>query len=328
MTQAKDLLEQIRGADRALAAVHISAGASHRVRSAIRDRAALPRARSRANFFYPFALVATVAALVFVLPRRSAPPLGQAVSASSGCVTTAAGDAVALNGSCMLTLSTMQIETTGTTTLAETADGVRLLKGTATFRVRHVPDGHAPVRVRVSGGVIEVIGTKFLVEQKEGGGSIQLVEGTIRFVFASGQKTILHAGEHLDWTDQATTPAPSGSAARTRPDDVPTPVETRSLGTLPVPDVDPTDPFYEQHPSLREARDRFDAVGREAPYTEAERLREKLEPASFELGAALESSHADSAQACGHWRWHLKRFPDGIYNGDIEARMRKLGCPR
>jgi hypothetical protein len=334
MTDGKNFVERLREADRTLAAVHIPAGASHRIRTAIRDRKATRPRRSRAWAVAAISLATTVAAIVWFVSHRTSPPPAPVLSASSACITTAAGNAVDLTGSCTLTLPTMQIETSGTTTLSETADGVRMLKGTAVFHVRPVPTGHAPVRVHVNGGTIEIVGTKFLVEQKEGGGSIHLLEGTIRFVFASGRTSVLHAGERLNWVDVPSSsvplPAPGGSAPQAPAGDVRPPAETRPPSTVaaPIGDVDPSDPFYDEHPSLREAIRRFEEIEREAPYTEAERLRERLEPASFELGGALESSHADPARVCGHWRWHTRRFPAGIYNGDIEDRMRRLGCQR
>jgi hypothetical protein len=336
MTDAKNLLESVREADRTLSAVHIPAGASHRIRTAIRDRGHVRRDESSpirmlvVGFFLMMATLAS-AWLLFSGPKATR---HEAASASYDCTTKALGDAVHLTGSCMLTLSTMQIETSGATTLSETADGVRMLKGTAVFQVRPVPAGRAPVRVRVSGGVIEIVGTKFLVEQREGGGSIQLIEGTIRFVFASGRVSVLHAGERLNWVDDpasaAPPPSPSGSLARGPADDVHAPPQPQpsTVAEAPITGVDPGDPFYDEHPPLREALARFEGIQREAPYTEAERLREKLEPASFELGGALENSHADPARICAHWRWHTKNFPAGIYNGDINARMRKLGCQR
>jgi hypothetical protein len=331
MTDGKDFVESVRDTDRTLAAVHIPAGASHRIRTAIREGARPGRPRGR--WLAGAILVASAAAIAILVSRRPSAPIAPAPSASSTCITTAAGDAVDLTGPCTLTLPTMQIETSGTTTLSETADGVRVTKGSAVFQVRRVPAGHAPVRVRVSGGVIEIVGTKFVVEQRDGGGSIQLLEGTVRFVFASGRVSIMHAGERLSWVDappssSAPEPAPSGAPSRVAADDARAPVETPAPSGAPSPfaGVDPSDPFYDEHPSLRDALRRFEEIEREARYTEAERLREKLEPASFEVGSALEGSHVDPARVCAHWRWHTKRFPAGIYNGDIEARMRKLGC--
>ena len=328
MTDGKDLLESIRQDDKTLAAVHIPAGASHRIRTAIRDHKTSRRDRTRWLLAASSFAVAAAVAIVVLVSKRAAPPVGEVVSASAGCVTKAAGDAVDLTGSCTLSLPTMQIETSGNTIISETAEGVRVLRGTATFQVRPVPAGHAPVRVRVSGGVIEIVGMKFLVEQREGGGSIQLLEGTIRFVFPSGRQSVLHAGERLNWVDDGPAPPSSASRSWVPPEDSIAPQEPRSpfLALPPIANVDRSDPLYGQPLPLREALERFNVVEREARYTEAERLREKLEPASFELGSALEASRADPARVCSHWRWHTKRFPAGIYNGDIEDRMRKLGC--
>jgi hypothetical protein len=322
MSDRPRLLDAIREADRTLASVHLTANASHRIRTAIREHG-VSSARTRAAVWVVPAAVGAVALLVAL--AMGAPQALSSKSAEIGkCVTSASPEGVALKGACTMHLGAMDIETSGAARLSETSDGVHVLAGTAIFRVRPVPAGHEPVRIRVGGGVIEVIGTKFVIEQHAGGGTIELLEGTVRFISSAGKTTILHAGERLSWVDETPAPLPAGS-----------PVAADSSGARPLAgaasnddekDLDHTLDGDEQ-PRLKAAIRRFIELRREARYTEEEHLRGELEPASFELGNALESAHAAPSRVCAHWRWHLARFEDGIYNGAIEQKARKLACP-
>jgi hypothetical protein len=321
MTDRPNLLEAIREADGALSSVRLGPHASHRIRTAIREHAT-GQGRAWRAWFVPAALGA--AALVLALAMGAGRAF-QSKSAGPGeCITSSSADTIALKGPCKLSLGAMDIETSGATTLSEMPDGAHLRSGMAIFRVRPVPAGHGPVRIRVGGGVIEVIGTTFVLEQHRGGGSLELLEGTIRFVSSSLQSTILQAGERLSWVDDA--PTPSSAISSVAPSFPGTPSRTGSEpadnGREPPEDLDADD-----RPRLEAALRRFKQLRREARYTEQERLRGELEPASFELGNALESAHAERSRVCAHWRWHLGRFSAGIYNGAIEKKMRNLGCP-
>jgi len=319
MTDRPNLLEAIREADGTLSSVRLGPHASHRIRTAIRAHATGQRAW-RAWFVPTLGAAALLLALAMGGGRAF-----QSKSAEPGeCITSASADAIALKGPCKMSLGAIDIETSGATTLSETPDGAHLRSGMAIFRVRPVPDGHGPVRIRVGGGVIEVIGTTFVLEQHQGGGSIELLEGTIRFVSSSLQSTILRAGERLSWVDDA--PTPSSAISSVAPQFPATP---SGAGSEPVDNgrEPPEDLDADDRPRLEAALRRFKQLRREAGYTEQERLRAELEPASFELGNALESAHAERSRVCVHWRWHLGRFSAGIYNGAIEQKMQKLACP-
>ena len=137
-------------------------------------------------------------------------------SAGDACVTMHQGGAMSLQGACALDLPAMRIESDGTAHLRETPEGIRLLDGTVIFSVVPVPKGHPPVRVWVSGGTIDVLGTRFRVTHSQSGGSVQLLEGTIRFTFASGEVSVMHAGETLSWGTQDE-PSSSANAKRAKP---------------------------------------------------------------------------------------------------------------
>ena len=323
MIERPKLLEAIREADRALASGHLTASASHRIRTAIREHRTGPQRPWRAAWVVPAALGAVALSVALALATR---PTFQSKSTERGpCITSASADAIALSGACTMSFGAMDVETSGATTLSETPDGVHLLQGMGIFRVRPVPVGHEPVRIRVGGGVIEVIGTKFVVEQHPGGGTIELLEGTIRFVSSSMKETILHAGERLSWVDAP--PAPpvvSSSAASAYPGRPP----LTGSGSADIGRESAYDLGADDRPALHAALRRFNELRRDARYTEEEHLRAELEPASFDLGNALENAHAEPSRICAHWHWHVGRFPAGIYNGAIERKMRKLGCMR
>ena len=323
MIERPKLLEAIRQADQALSSTHLTAAASHRIRTAIRDHRTGPQRPWRAAWVVPAALGAVALSVALALGTRST---FQSKSIERGqCITSASADAIALSGACTMSFGAMDVETSGATTLSETPDGVHLLKGMAIFRVRPVPAGHEPVRIRVGGGVIEVIGTRFVVEQHPGGGTIELLEGTIRFVSSTMKATILHAGERLSWVDEPSVPpVVSSSAASDSPGGPP----LVGSGPADVGRESDYDLGADDRPGLQAALRRFNELRRDARYTEEERLRAELEPASFDLGKALESSRAEPSRICAHWRWHLGRFSAGIYNGAIERKMRKLGCMR
>ncbi len=291
-----------------------------------------PRARTKA--LSPAAIAAAsigavlLMSLVVWVTRRS--PVDP-------CVSVQGSGAMSLHGSCAVDLSTMRIESVGTAQIRETNEGVRLLEGTALFSVLPVAKGHPPVRVWVGDVTIDVLGTRFRVAHTDSGGSIQLIEGTIRFTFPNGDISLMHAGETLSWgtQDRESSSVRDGHAAAPSPGEAGSATPGKQ-GSAPGPDAAAErrhdDPLIEslqeegEPPLTPDVMRRFEALRREARYTETELLRQQLEPVSFEVGNALQHQRAPVQRICDHWRWHLAHFPSGVYNGSIEDKMTQLSC--
>ena len=253
------------------------------------------------------------------------------------CVSVQGSGAMSLHGPCAVDLPTMRVESVDTAQIRETNEGVRLLEGTALFSVLPVAKGHPPVRVWVGGATIEVLGTRFRVAHTNSGGSIQLIEGTIRFTFPNGDVSLMHAGETLSWgpQDRESSSVRGGHAASPSPGEAGSATPGKQ-GSATVPEATADrrrdDPPMEslqdegEPASTSDVMRRFEALRREARYTETELLRQQLEPVSFELGNALQHQRAPVQRICDHWRWHLAHFPSGVYNGSIEDKMTQLSC--
>jgi FecR protein len=347
----RPLLSPLREADEMLGKIPVPHQLTQRLRWSVMRRAAARTTKRRrpAGRMFVFApLMITIAAVTAVFLMSMVVWVVRR-SAVARCVTWHPGGAMSLQGSCALDLPTMRIESDGAAQLRETGDGVRLLEGTVLFSVLPVAQGHPPVRVWVSGGTIDVLGTQFRVAHTKSGGSIHLIEGTVRFTFPNGDVSLMHAGETLSWGPEDTKPS-SASARRARPV---APGEVGSGTPESEPFVDrkrletgvdlhlaeqkeggsgdnnpPLESLQEvgDPPSTPDVMRRFEALRREARYTETELLRQQLEPVSFELGNALQRQHAPSNRICNHWRWHLGHFPSGVYNGSIRDKMAKLSC--
>lgn len=236
--------------------------------------------------------------------------------------------------------------------------GLRVLSGSARFEVDKEPRRAEPMRVLVSGGEIEVLGTTFSVVQTSGPrGSVALEEGAIRFRATDGETHELASGEALSW-----------------------PVVRVAASVPPAPGVD-DDPVPLPHvrrPALQSKADErpgdWSAVDRMvADWTRAdwmaadwstvdrdlrgERVKRRLtdlrsrgewsevlfvlestlafaddyppqlcEQLSFELGSILSWQRGASA-ACEHWRAHLTRYPRGPHAGDARRSLEALRCP-
>jgi transmembrane sensor len=178
----------------------------------------------------------------------------------------------------------------------------------------------APLRVHVSHGAVEVIGTIFALSQDSEGGQVELQRGAIRFLSSDGRAVLLRPGESLRWPlPPATRPAASAPAFAT-----PRPAASRPRPLAPA-----------EVESLLDLIERLRSQGR---YAEAARQLRQLLPRiadgatrermSYELGTLLGQHLRDVATACRHWRRHLLRFGAARYGVEIEAARRQLGCEK
>jgi hypothetical protein len=269
-------------------------------------------------------------------------------------------EGVDFSGRCIVQLASVTVRTDAESEIRNTQEGVLVLRGRAWFEVAHVPAGAPPVRVRVGGGVIEVVGTKFSVDQNDRDGSVDLLEGRIRFVAMDGAQVDIRPGERFRWTnvsvpavnvpsapvESAGTAAVHRSAARS--------ASTSRPGSLPrstaSPSMDRNVPEVRGDAGPMVAIDGSEAVraSAEAAALRVMHLREEgrygeamtalaalhganvdehtAEVLSFEEGNILEHLE-DRSAVCGHWRQHLARFPDGQYRLFVTKKVSHLGCP-
>ncbi|MCA9707913.1 MAG: FecR domain-containing protein, partial [Myxococcales bacterium] len=123
------------------------------------------------------------------------------------------GDTV-LDGTCRLVAPSMAVHTWERARLRDDEGTVELREGTAMFDVTEVEAGQPPTRIRVSHGIIEVLGTRFTIEQGPRGGHVDLFEGRIRFIGLDGSSTEIAPGQRYTWGETLAaltlTPPPTG----------------------------------------------------------------------------------------------------------------------
>ena len=210
-------------------------------------------------------------------------------------------------------------------TLHRERDRLRVRAGSVTFSVEKRRSGESPVRVDVSHGTIEVVGTRFTIHQRADSGDVTLHEGVIRFA-----ERTLHAGETLDWP-----PTPAVVVAPPEP-----------LAPLPAPSAAAPGPKKQagvhQEPAVIHETDsawllqEVDLMRSRSEYGEAVRLLEKglggivsaatRERFSYELGSILTHQLDDSRRACAHWVKHRATFPEGRYAREVKAARERLQC--
>ncbi|MBK7860874.1 MAG: FecR domain-containing protein [Archangiaceae bacterium] len=199
-------------------------------------------------------------------------------------------------------------------------DGVRVLRGEVDVAVRKRPRAAGPVRVHVSGGTIEVFGTRFTLVERGDSGEVRLFEGSVGFRSEGRALEMLEPGQTLQW------PRPPPREPEPQPDPSAEPEPLRKRDVPAHAPLEETDALLREVASLR-------TRGR---YTEAvalldERLARKLRPASrevlsYELGAILTWQLRDSAAACAHWSQHQRAHPRGRFAKEIANARRALGC--
>ncbi len=177
-------------------------------------------------------------------------------------------------GTCRLVSSQMAVHTWEQVRMREDDGAVRLREGTAMFDIETVEAGEPPTRIHVSHGVIEVLGTRFTIEQSPRGGHVDLFEGRIRFVALDGTTTEIAPGQRYTWGETiaaltltpppAATSAAGGSASGQ---------EEAAVADVPTPDESVTpsvEPLVEPEPARERTRHRSSRA----------RKNEKAEPSN------------------------------------------------
>lgn len=235
---------------------------------------------------------------------------------SADCSWQRDGEQLLLASGCRLRVAepALELEAWAPTRVAPIAGGLAMLSGVASFAVEHRSDPASPARIGVSGGTIEILGTRFVIEQRESGGHVDLISGAIAFRDLDGALASVEAGRRHHWRTPAIEP------------DEPTP-------TRPRTELDETDDTRARE--LAEVLDEVARLRHAGAYAEAiarlDALRERDYPArtrevvSYERATLVERADTPAA-ACASWAAHRRRFPDGRYDADIERRLDALDC--
>lgn len=365
-------LAAARVADRERAEAPMTAGADARIRAAIRARGQT-RPRASRGIAAPAIAFGLGALLMLVLLRVSAdrPNAGPLPASNARRLAGFASDPdrcsirndherAVLEGPCRLRLDapSLVIATDGAAEVERTADGVRVLRGWVTFDVEKVHS--KAVRIEVSGGVIEVVGTRFVVFENGDAGHVDLLEGAIRFVDQTLRTHEIRAGQRFTW--RGGEPAPAADAPSmepTVPEEEPRGhVLAKSKRAIP-PAHEPTPASAAEEPEApsddaadtpsvtRTGEALVRGLRQVARLRTAGRVREALEllaglerdagdahtreVLSFERIRILGDELGEHDEACAAIEAHRRRLGETSYRdriAEIEARLRCLHAPK
>lgn len=270
-------------------------------------------------------------------------------SASTRCLDTPtqAQAALKIPSRCQLTweAASAQITTFSDTTLnLAQPETLELRGGEVTIKVTPRPARRGTVRVKVSGGVIEVLGTTFTIQEDGQRGQVALHEGKIRFTHTDGQRVILMPGQSLSWPaqlaiapDQPTPPPKQEQEAEPEQTQAPEPppeAPPKGLATSvtkpkPIqPKRAPDAKALAQIAQWRRAGDyerALDALlALEGPDLDAR----SAEIISYEIGDILTHQLKRAPLACARWRKHLRAHRRGTYARAAREAQRALECDK
>jgi hypothetical protein len=366
--RSKDIVRLIREQDDQLRQTPMGLAAETRMLRRLREAAVIPPRRNGAwgGVLVLGALAGGAAALGWSKLRPAQPvvTVGQNIVAASShrdpaqCAVRQEHERVDVSGPCTLQLPSVTVRTDAASEIQATQEGIRVLHGKAWFEVAPVPRGGPPVQVRVAGGIIEVMGTKFVVNQDDQNGSVDLSEGKIRFLTIDAAPVDIRPGQQFRWTNPTAPPmasaaveSPSGMAVQqktapafpTSPSRAAKRAASSPTAEAGAPDIGrdagPTIAADEADGSPRSAERaalRVIRLRAEGRYEEAMTALAALhavnvdehtaEILSFEEGNILEHLEQTSA-ICSHWKQYLDRFPKGQYRSFVVKQMSRDGCP-
>ncbi|AFE04903.1 hypothetical protein COCOR_02893 [Corallococcus coralloides DSM 2259] len=208
--------------------------------------------------------------------------------------------------------------------------GVRLVRGRAEFSVNHRQPGAPPAVVLVSGGAIEVMGTRFTVEERGAGGAVTLHEGAIAFRRRGGSVVPVRVGQTLEWPlaepaePALREPAPPEPERPQPPATPSTKAASSRVPSTPVRAPGVEDVLRELE--VLRGRHEFEQAARyleESMRKQPVATRERL---SFELGSLLTYQLKDAQRACAHWARHEQQFRRGHYAEAVHRARGTLSC--
>jgi ferric-dicitrate binding protein FerR (iron transport regulator) len=325
----RDVIEKIQAMDRALSARGMSSEASERVRQNLaREAAGRPFAvRMR---WWPVVAFAAGAALMAVLlldradrerevaERDETPAIVEErpaiveerpIAPESMCEAFAPGSRRLEAGDCVQG-DGIEVSALIPSTIQREGDRVVVEQGEVVFEVESRPDN--PLHVIAGAIDIEVVGTRFVVYQREGEGWVSMLEGRVRVREGEDEGVMLERGMRFEWS-AAIEAEPSAAKANPR-----------------EPKVQPADQ------GLAELLDEVATLRREGRFQDAvDRLRaadsrtfseRSRQLVSYEIGTLLERQLRDVEAACEHWLEHRERFPGGRHDEIVERSIERLGC--
>ncbi|MFY1831449.1 FecR domain-containing protein [Myxococcus fulvus] len=231
------------------------------------------------------------------------------------------GEAVLLDAARAITLRSQ-----GPLVVRRESSGVRLVRGRAEFSVSHRQAGAPPAVVLVSGGAIEVMGTRFTVEERGEGGTVTLHEGAIAFRRLGGEVVPVQVGQTLAW------PVVEAAAPVLRE---PEPVESERPQPLATPSPKGASSRVVRAPSVDEVLRELEVLRGRHEFEQAARYLEESmrkqpvatrERLSFELGSVLTYQLKDTQRACAHWARHEEQFRRGRYTEAVQRASGTLSC--
>ncbi len=196
--------------------------------------------------------------------------------------------------------------------------------------------GQQPVRIAVSHGTLEVVGTRFTIRQRVDGGTVEVHDGVVRFLSDRVTREVA-AGESLEWPVKLAAASPTLVPEATVAEP---PAEPTSVPPNPAKKQRPR-PTRAEPAVIRETDaawllEEVDLLRSRREYGEAVRLLDKglagivsartRERFSFELGSILTYQQGDSTRACRQWKAHEAAFPGGRYAAEVQSAMEKAGC--
>jgi transmembrane sensor len=211
--------------------------------------------------------------------------------------------------------------------------GAKVHRGRVSFEVARLSSRTASYSVSVSHGIIEVMGTSFVIQQGADSGSVHLLEGSIRFIAPDSRVVKVSPGETLQWplppvvVEEPAPVAPPVEKPRVTPRPPPPtekPVEPVTQPTLPFS----SDAVLARVAGLRSRRSYEEAVQvlnealTEAPNAAT---RERL---GFELGSLLTHQLHDVPRACAFWSAFRREHPHGRYEEELTSTVANLGCEK
>jgi transmembrane sensor len=348
-----DFVAALRDAERRLAAQGMPPEVDRRLRARLAGRREPPPWRAPALG----ALLGAATALVWWLVwGRATPELAGFEIIAGAADVRARGGVLEIDGGGATLRSAgdgVTVVTRGATRLHKEPGGLRVVAGVVNVVVARRRSGAPPLRVSVSGGAIDVLGTRFRVTQRPDGGRVELEEGSIVFVALDGRRRRLRPGQSLAWPlapddppvparlvprpspaavpAVAPPPAPSRPVPATggRPAARPAPVSRPAARPAPAPPPPPAGAaaLFGELRELR-ARGRFaEAAQRIEEALDTPGLRAATrELLGMERLSILEHQLADPPGACAAARRQLAQFPDGAMAGDARAAIARLRC--
>ncbi|AKF85111.1 hypothetical protein MFUL124B02_09435 [Myxococcus fulvus 124B02] len=278
------------------------------------------------------AVAVAVALMVFFMRTPSARSVGglEVAHASADLLVREDSEGVVIQGgkAALLDVSRgITLRNEGVLVVRREPTGVRLVRGRAEFSVNHRPTDALPAVVLVSGGAIEVMGTRFTVEERGGSGTVTLHEGAIAFRRLGGEVVPVKPGQTLAWpvvdVDKPALPAETRPPPTLATPPAPKAVPSRAPATsVRAPSVDEV---LRELEVLR-GRDEFEQAARyleESMRKQPAATRERL---SFELGSLLTYQLKDAQRACAHWSRHEEQFGRGRYAEAVQRARGTLSC--